>query len=65
MPDEIEACRPYLTQQIELVDPKVIVTRTFATRFMLDNTAGILKVRGQLFPWNGRVVIPTFHPAAV
>lgn len=66
MPDEIESCRPYLTQQIELVDPKVIVTLgNFATRFMLDKPAAISRVRGQTHPLDGRVVIPTFHPAAV
>jgi uracil-DNA glycosylase len=32
---------------------------------ILDKTVGISKVRGQLHPWNGRTVIPTFHPAAV
>jgi uracil-DNA glycosylase family 4 len=66
LPDEIEACRPYLTQQIELVDPKLIVTLgNFATRVILDTRLGISRVRGQRFPWNGRLVIPTFHPAAV
>jgi DNA polymerase len=65
-PDEIESCRPYLTQQIELVDPKVIVTLgNFATRFMLDRPVAISRVRGQRFPLEGRLVIPTFHPAAV
>jgi DNA polymerase len=66
MPDELDSCRPYLTQQIELVDPKVIVTLgNFATRVILDRPAAISKVRGQRHAWNGRVVIPTFHPAAV
>jgi DNA polymerase len=66
MPDELESCRPYLTEQVELVDPKVIVTLgNFATRVILDKTVGISKVRGQIHPWNGRTVIPTFHPAAV
>ncbi len=66
LPDELESCRPYLTQQVELVDPKVIVTLgNFATRVILDTKAGITRVRGQRFPWNGRTVIPTFHPAAV
>ncbi|MGH2692401.1 MAG: uracil-DNA glycosylase [Actinomycetota bacterium] len=66
MPDELESCRPYLTQQVELVEPRVIVTLgNFATRVILDRPVSISKVRGQLFPWNGRTVIPTFHPAAV
>ena len=66
MPDEIESCKPYLTQQIALVDPKVIVTLgNFATRFMLDRPVAISRVRGERHALDGRVVIPTFHPEAV
>jgi DNA polymerase len=66
LPDELESCRPYLTEQVELVDPRVIVTLgNFATRVILDRPVAISKVRGQIYPWNGRIVIPTFHPAAV
>jgi uracil-DNA glycosylase len=66
MPDEVETCAPWLREQIELVDPHVIVTLgNFATRFMLDKPVSISRVRGQRFPLEGRTVIPTFHPAAI
>lgn len=66
MPDEVETCAPWLREQIELVDPHVIVTLgNFATRFMLDKPVSISRVRGQRFPLGGRTVIPTFHPAAI
>ncbi len=66
MPDELESCRPYLTQQVELVDPKVIVTLgNFATRVILDRPVSISRVRGTRSSFQGRLVIPTFHPAAV
>jgi uracil-DNA glycosylase len=66
MPDEIESCRPYLHQQIELVDPRIIVTLgNFATRYMLDRPVGISRVRGEQFRIDGRIVIPTFHSAAI
>src|SRR5439155_316699 len=66
LPDEIESCRPYLQGQIELIDPRVLVTLgNFATRFVLDRPVSISRVRGQRFPVEGRVVIPTFHPAAI
>jgi DNA polymerase len=66
LPDEIEACRPYLTEQIRLVDPRIIVTLgNFATRFILDRPVSISRVRGQRFLIDGRMVIPTFHPAAI
>ena len=64
-PDEIAACRPWLDSQLELVDPKVIVTLgNYATRRILDTKEGITKMRGQEHAWNGRVVVPTFHPSA-
>ena len=66
LPDEIESCKPYLAGQIEHVDPGVIATLgNFATRFILERPVPISKVRGQRHAWNGRIVIPTFHPAAV
>lgn len=66
LPDEIEACTPYLLEQVSLIEPRIIVTLgNFATRFVLDRPASISRVRGQRFTWRGRTVIPTFHPAAV
>lgn len=66
LPDELEACKPWLDERIELVDPVVIVTLgNWATRYILGQSVSISRVRGQRFPWNGRVVIPTFHPAAI
>jgi DNA polymerase len=66
MPDEIESCRPYLEQQIALVDPRIIMTLgNFATRYMLGRPVGISRVRGEKFHVDGRIVIPTFHPAAI
>lgn len=66
LPDELEACKPWLDERIELVDPVVIVTLgNWATRYILGQSVSISRVRGQRFPWNGRTVIPTFHPAAI
>jgi len=66
LPDEIEECTPWLLQQVELIEPRVIVTLgNFATKFILDTRAGISRVRGEQHTWRGRIVLPTFHPAAV
>jgi DNA polymerase len=66
MPDEIEACRPFLEAQLRFIKPRVIVTLgNFATRFVLAKQVSISRVRGQRFEINGLTVIPTFHPAAV
>lgn len=65
-PDEIEACTPWLVEQISLIQPRVIVTLgNFATKFVLNTPTGITRLRGQVHGWHGRTVIPTFHPAAI
>lgn len=64
-PDEIDACKHYLADQIRLVDPRVVMTMgNFSTKLLLKTTTGITRMRGQVIPWWGRVVVPTFHPAA-
>ena len=66
MPDEIEACTPWLVETISLVQPRVIVTLgNFATKFVLRTQQGITRLRGSTYPWHERTVIPTFHPAAI
>ena len=65
-PDEIEACTPWLIEQISHIQPSVIVTLgNFATKFVLNTSTGITRLRGQIHDWHGRTVIPTFHPAAI
>ena len=66
MPDEIEACKPWLKEQLDLINPRVIATLgNFSTQLLLGRKVGISKVRGQRFDWRGRILIPTFHPAAL
>jgi DNA polymerase len=64
-PEEITACRPYLEEQIALIQPRVIVTLgNFATKLLLDTTDGITKVRGRNYTYGETVLGPTFHPSA-
>ncbi|MDX6602539.1 MAG: uracil-DNA glycosylase [Solirubrobacterales bacterium] len=68
-PEEIEACRPYLFEQIRLIEPKVVCTLgNFATKLLTGNPTGITRVRGapQVHELGGRAVflLPLFHPAA-
>ena len=64
-PDEIEACRPYLAGQLELIAPKVVVTLgNFATKALLETTEGIRRVRGRSYPFGQGHLVPTYHPAA-
>ncbi len=65
-PEEIAACRPYLEQQLELIDPRVVVTLgNFSTKLLLETTDGITKLRGKVYPFRDGHLVPTFHPAAV
>jgi DNA polymerase len=65
-PDEIAACKGYLRQQLDLVDPPVVMTLgNFATQLLLNTTTGISRMRGRSYKWwRDKLVIPTFHPAA-
>ena len=64
-PDEIDACRPYLTQQLDLIRPAVVVTLgRYAAQWLLETTEGITRLRGQAYPFAHGVLIPTLHPAA-
>ncbi len=68
-PLEIEACKPYLFEQVRLIEPKVVCTLgNFATKLLSGNPAGITRVRGtpQVHELGGRTVflLPLFHPAA-
>jgi uracil-DNA glycosylase family 4 len=64
MRHEIEACRPYLDKQVELIKPKLVVTlgRHSMARYM--QKAGISKVHGDPVRLGDFVVLPMFHPAA-
>ncbi|MHB1988029.1 MAG: uracil-DNA glycosylase [Acidimicrobiales bacterium] len=65
LPDEIAACRPYLQAQLDLVDPRVVVTLgNFATRLLLGTSEGITSLRGHAYQFGSGTLVPTFHPAA-
>ncbi len=68
-PAEIEACEPYLWEQVRLIEPRVVCTLgNFATKLLSGSPTGITKVRGtpQAHELGGRMVylLPLFHPAA-
>ncbi|MDQ3811570.1 MAG: uracil-DNA glycosylase [Chloroflexota bacterium] len=65
-PEEVEACRPYLVRQIELIRPAVIVAfGTFAAQTLLETKLPIGKLRGLLHRYHGVPLIVTYHPAAL
>jgi len=63
-PDELEACRPFIRRQIDLINPKVIVTLgKFALQSLMDRGYSITAARGTWLEYNGIKVMPTYHPA--
>jgi uracil-DNA glycosylase family 4 len=68
-PDEIDACKPYLFRQVELIEPRVVCTLgNFATKLLTRSNRGITGVHGQ--PQEHELgarkvrIYPLFHPAA-
>ena len=65
-PNEIHACTPYLTRQLSLVQPKVILALgTFAAQTLLNTTTPLGKLRGQVHRYQGVPLIVTYHPSAL
>jgi DNA polymerase len=63
-PSEVEACRPYLDRQIELIRPKLIVALgRSAANTMLANDATIASLRGRVHRYRDVPLIVTYHPA--
>ena len=63
-PDEITSCMPFLSRQIEIVQPRVIVALgTFAAQTLLEIKTPITRMRGTWQEYRGVKVMPTFHPA--
>ena len=66
LPGEAAACLPYLKRQIEILDPKCILTLgRIATQILCGRSEGIGKLRGQELDHAGIPVVATFHPSAV
>jgi DNA polymerase len=64
-PVEIEACSPFLREQVRAIAPQIIVTLgNFATRFILRTDRGISGLRGQIHITGPFSVLPIYHPAA-
>lgn len=62
--EEMEACKPYLLEQIRLVDPKIILfVGATAVKGLTGDKRAISKIRGQWMEWDGRLCMPIFHPS--
>ena len=62
--EEANTCKPYLLKQIEIINPEILVCLgKTAFIYLMDKDMPISKVRGQIFDYKGKKVIPTFHPS--
>ena len=63
-PEEVAQCSPHLLQQIELIQPKLIVAMgRFAAQTLLETSASISSLRGRVHRYAGLPLIVTYHPA--
>ena len=63
-PEEMQTCIPYLHEQIDLIQPKVIVALgATAVEGLLGKTIGITRLRGNWRTYRGIPLMPTYHPA--
>jgi len=79
LPEEIEAYKPYLTRQIEIINPKIIVTLGRFSMNYFNPNLKISRDHGKVFRlnpsgrptaegglgMNGRLLVPMYHPAAI
>jgi uracil-DNA glycosylase family 4 len=66
LPDEIEACSPFMLRQVELVNPTVIVAfGTFAAQTLLGVRDSLRHLRGRTHLYQGYPLVVTYHPAAL
>ncbi len=65
LPKEMDACRPYLLEQIRLVDPAMIllVGGSAVEGLFSEKGVKITQIRGQWREWEGRQCLPMFHPS--
>ena len=64
-PDEVETCKPFLLQQVEMIHPTLLCTLgRWAAETILERKVSITKIRGQVVRHKNLVVFPLLHPAA-
>jgi len=62
--DEMIACKPFVQEQIRIINPKVIVALgRISAQNLLNTKTTISKLRGGFYEYDGIPVMPTFHPA--
>ncbi len=65
LPEELKAYGPWLAQQVEIINPKLIVTLgRYSMAYFLGEGLSISNIHGQPKRRGGRFIMPMYHPAA-
>lgn len=65
-PEEREACSPWLRQQIDIVDPEIIICLgRIAATSLINGDFRITRQHGQWFDVDGRRYLAIYHPSAL
>jgi uracil-DNA glycosylase len=63
-PAEMQMCRPYLVEQIDIIQPKVLVALgAVAVEGLLGARGTMRELRGRWHSYNGTPLMITYHPA--
>lgn len=64
---EIFSCAPYLKKEIEIINPKLIISLgKSASNYLIDKrSSSMSEIHGEVFKFEGRTVIPFIHPGYV
>jgi DNA polymerase len=66
LPDEVEACEPFLKKQLEIINPKLVLCLgRIAAQTLLKTNATLSELRNNIYVYQGIKVLVTFHPAAL
>jgi DNA polymerase len=63
-PTEMQTCRPYLVEQIDIIQPRVLVALgAVAVEGLLGTRAAMRELRGRWHTYNSIPLMITYHPA--
>jgi uracil-DNA glycosylase family 4 len=63
-PEEVGLCTPFLTKQIALLNPKILLAvGRIAAQFLLETKTALGQLRGKIHSFNNTPLIVTYHPA--
>ncbi|MBQ9281582.1 MAG: uracil-DNA glycosylase [Treponema sp.] len=66
LPEEADACRPFLDAQIAALKPKAILCAgSVAVKNLFHSDEGVMKLHGKILDYKGIPVVTTWHPSAL